>query len=100
MAAVLLFGSIQPESSLWLLAVLSAIVLAHRVASANLKDRQFRVRSALTLYPSIAFMHWAPGWVALGPPVQSVGAAFMVGVALIMGLCLYNEWRGFNPFAR
>jgi hypothetical protein len=100
MAAVLLFGSIQPESSMSLLAVLSAIVLAHRVASANLNERQLRVRSALTLVPSFAFLQLEPGWVVLGSPVQTGGAAFMVGVALIMGLCLYNEWRGFIPFAR
>jgi len=100
MAAILLLDNIRPEPALCLLALLSAIVLVHRVASANLTERQLRVRYVLTLFPSLAFIHTGPGSVVLGSPLQTAGAAFMLGVALVMCVCLYNEWRGLGPFTQ
>jgi hypothetical protein len=74
-----------------LLAFQLAVVFAQRIAAANLTDGQGKIRWYVAFYSSLAA---ARGLSGTDVDVLGIGTwVFMGGVALIMGICLYNDWR-------
>jgi hypothetical protein len=80
------------EGNHLLLMCLVLIVLGHRTLAVNLTAEQVKIRHYVTLIPAVIL----PGMFSredLLSVLQIGGILFMSGVALSMGVCLYNDWR-------
>jgi hypothetical protein len=80
------------EGNHLLLMCLVLIVLGHRTLAVNLTAEQVKIRHYVTLIPAVIL----PGMFSredLLSVLQIGGLLFMSGVALSMGVCLYNDWR-------
>jgi hypothetical protein len=90
--ALLLLTRIATGGSHLLLMCLILIVLAHRTPALNLTVRQLTIRHYMTVVPAVVL-----GRVLNREDMASIlqwgGLCFMGGVALSMGVCIYNDWR-------
>jgi hypothetical protein len=90
--ALLLLTRIASEGSHLLLMCLALVVLAHRTPALNLTVAQVKIRHYVTVLPAVVL-----GRVLDREDMASIlqlgGILFMAGVALSMGVCLYNDWK-------
>ena len=90
--AGLLLTRIASDGSHLLLMCLVIVVLAHRTPALNLTAEQVKVRYYVTVIPAVVLAR-----VLTGEDMASIlrlgGILFMFGVALSMGVCVYNEWK-------
>ena len=92
LAALLYATPIASGGSHLLLMGLVILVLAHRTAAVNLNGGQVRVRHYFTVPPAFVLViqvtrEDAASILRLG------GVFFMLGVALSMAACFYNDWK-------
>jgi hypothetical protein len=88
--ALLLFTPTGAEGDRVLLTILTSLVVAHRTAALNLTVPQLKIRHYSTILPALAL-----GGLAINEEPASIlrvgGILLMIGVALSMATCLYNE---------
>jgi hypothetical protein len=90
--ALLLLTRIAAGGSHLLLMCLVLIALAHRTPALNLSSRQVSIRHYMTVVPA-AVLARVLNREDMGSILQLGGICFMTGVALSMGVCLYNDWK-------
>ena len=90
--ALLLLTRSASSGSHLLLMCLVLIVLAHRTPALNLTVSQLKIRHYVTVVPAVVL-----GRVLTREDMASIlqlgGLCFMGGVALSMGVCIYNDWK-------
>jgi hypothetical protein len=90
--ALLLFTRLASGGSHLLLICLVLIALAHRTPALNLTVTQLKIRHYVTVVPVIVLAQVVTR-EDMASILQLGGLCFMAGVALSMGVCIYNDWR-------
>jgi hypothetical protein len=90
--ALLLLTRIASGGSHLLLMCLVLVALAHRTPALNLTAGQVKMRHYMTVVPAVVLAR-VLNREDMAAILQLGGACFMGGVALSMGVCLYNDWR-------
>jgi hypothetical protein len=90
--ALLLLTRIAAGGSHLLLICLVLIALAHRTPALNLTVRQLKIRHYVTVVPAVVLARVLTR-EDMASILQLGGLCFMAGVALSMGVCIYNDWR-------
>jgi hypothetical protein len=87
---LLICVNINAAEGSFLLAVLSVIVLLHRVAATNLTGAQIKFRHYITVLPAAILARELHD--DLESALRMGGMLFMIGVVLSMATCFYNAW--------
>jgi hypothetical protein len=90
--ALLLLTRIAAGGSHLLLICLVLIALAHRTPALNLTAGQVKLRHYMTVVPA-AVLGRVLNRDDMATILQLGGLCFMAGVALSMGVCIYNDWK-------
>jgi hypothetical protein len=90
--ALLLFTRLASGGSHLLLICLVLIALAHRTPALNLTVTQLKIRHYVTVVPVVVLAQVLTR-EDMASILQLGGLCFMAGVALSMGVCIYNDWR-------